>query len=343
MDDIKENKFSEDILKNIRKTLETKGVTLDHDNFDDFDTLSNDLLIKLMDQPVDYIIKDNGELSVTVDSEEFILDPKRENAKDIASQEKKLINSLPEFNVDLYFNGMKRKQQEATAAYKLIAVSAALGGHYDEGITGIMKDYDYENLRPLETGGITFNEYLKIVEQDANSVIKFLLACCSIMFVSKKQTTEKPFIGILADEDAEWLRKIDETITLRESDVSKLLEIEPSRFERLRLINEKNKFIDKYIKEETINDLRKDVLFKIMRLTSDSLPSLDKIKVKEAVRYELGILMNEKKILDGDTYDKLFKKISRRAIRQAVRTMQKAKYLQIMDVNADLSKILPKI
>jgi hypothetical protein len=341
VDIIDQNKLSEQILKEIEITLKAKGVDLDQSDFDDLDDLSYDLLIKLMDQPKPFIIGKNGELSVIVDSEEYVLDPKKKNANDVALQEKLLMDALPSYNIDLYYNGVRRKQQEAAAAYKVVVVSSALRGRYDDKIRQILSEYDFVNLRPNNTQGITFCEFLKEVEQDAGSVTKFLLACCTILITSKKQRTEKPYIGILADSDAEWLKGLSDFISIKEAQVSKQLESEPSKLNRLILINDKDESIRKFTQSEIKNDARKDILLKIMRLTSDSLPQDYISNIKEAVRLELRKMLHDD-IIDGDTHDSLLKKVSKRAMKQAVRSMQKSKYSLFMDPSVDVSDILPK-
>lgn len=61
-------------------------------------------------------------------------------------------------------------------------------------------------------GGLTFLSLLSEVEEDAGSVIKFLIACCSIKIASKKKKGERPFIGILPEEETEWLENLGEVI-----------------------------------------------------------------------------------------------------------------------------------
>jgi hypothetical protein len=70
---------------------------------------------------------------------------------------------------------------------------------------------------------------------------------------------------------------------------------------------------------------------------------IHKIKIKDAIRGELGAMLADGKIKNEDEYDSLFKKISRRALRQAVRAMQKEKYAMVFDPNQDISVVLPKI
>jgi hypothetical protein len=85
-------------------------------------------------------------------------------------------------------------------------------------------------------------------------------------------------------------------------------------------------------------------MLKVSQLTSDNLPSRVKIRVKEAARLEVTKLLEEKKIFDEDVYDKLLKKISRRAIRLAVRNMQAEKFelLVNFEIGSSTKDILPK-
>jgi hypothetical protein len=109
------------------------------------------------------------------------------------------------------------------------------------------------------------------------------------------------------------------------------------------MIAKKDLEIKELIDRQVGGDPKKRLLYDIMRLTSDSLVQIHKIKIKDAIRGELGAMLADGKIKNEDEYDSLFKKISRRALRQAVRAMQKEKYAMVFDPNQDISVILPKI
>jgi hypothetical protein len=144
-----------------------------------------------MEYPVPFEINKEGELTVKIDGEVHILDPKNGNRKDIAEQESVLINNLPIIPWDTYCAGVKRKQQETCAAYKIVIVNSALGGLYKENIKNLLLDYNFNNLRSNSSNGETFSSLLKTLEQDAGSVTKFLLACCTILLTSKKNIGRK--------------------------------------------------------------------------------------------------------------------------------------------------------
>lgn len=342
MDEFKEKKLIEDSLARIYEDLKVKKVVITADSFDDGEGITPELLSKLLNEPSSFKINNDGELTVTIDDEVVILDPKRQSASDISDQETKIVSNLPEIPWDIYCQGLKRKQQETVAAYKVIVVNSALGEIYKARIDDIQANYDYATLRSTKTDGETYSSLLKIVEQDAGSVTKFLLSCCSIKISSKKQRGEKTYIGTLPEADVTWLIRVSETIGDIEAKTSKLLERESSRLERLKLIEKKDSQVRVLLENEVYGDARRDVIFKISRLTSDDLPARRKILIKEATRVDLGVLLANKTIVDEDIYSKLLKKISRRAIRQAVRNMQKEKYELLMNPFKDSSNLLPK-
>lgn len=333
--------LDKDTLIKFKKVLEDEGVVLGtEEEYDDL--ISEDLLNKMLQTPTDFYILETGELAVNIDGEEHILDPKKEDKLDIAKQEEALLKKLPQIVWDINCQGIKRKQNEVISAYKLLCVNSALKGLYKDEIKELVTNYDFTNLRPFNDNGRTFLNLLNEVEEDAGSVVKFIIACCSIKIASKKQKGEKPFTGILPVQEVTWLENLSEKIAEEEANVSKLLEKEPSRLKRLQLIVDKDKAVDRIIKSEIRGNERRHVIYKISRLTSDNLDQYTKVKIKRGIRKGVGKLLEDGVIKDDDAYIYFVRKLSRRAIRYAVKQMQKSKFELVMNSDVDVSNILPK-
>lgn len=341
-DDNLMNEFSEGILAKTAKHVNAISYSIDTDIQVAPDELSPELLDIMMETPTQLYIRDNGELTVTIDGDDFVIDPKTENADKLADEEKKIISSLPQLPWDVNCNGNKRKQKEASAAFKVIIINKIVGDLYTKAIGEIISNYDFANLRPYDNSTRSFLDMLSIIEQDAGSVIKFILSSISLMITSKKMKGEKPYTGTVPSSYGEFLLSMDEGIGIIEAEVSKELEREPSKVKRLQLIAEKDAKILAFVKEKIDGDPKRDILFKISRLTTDNLPAKTRILIKEEVRNNVASLMESKEINDDDFRNLLIKKVSRRALRQAVRTMQRIKYEQVFTPGIDLGEILPK-
>lgn len=342
MNEFEEREITRKTLEAVYQRLRDEGIFIEDDGLREDDDVSYDVLKKMLAEPTEFYINDDGELVCQIDGEECVLDPKRDNIKELMKQEEKLLSVLPSVKWDIYQDGFKRKQQESVAIYKVIVADVALGGVYRSSIEQIIKDYNFKDLCTEGQDGQTFVSLLKRIEQDAGSVTKFLLSCCSIVLSSKKQAGEKEFIGILPETESNWLEKVLEDIGILEAETSELLEKAESKLKRLSLIDEKDRKVRALIEKEVEKSPRRDIILKIAKLTSDNLPAKRKIKIKEAARLECEKLFDKRTISSEDSYTKILQKVSRRAIKQAVRDMRREKFKDVMDPDNDILNILPK-
>lgn len=104
-----ETQLSDLTFRKITDSLASEnGIALDI-KLDSDAEISSDLLKKMMEEPVPFVIEESGELSVTINGEKHILDPKSENMKEFTEDEDRLIKVLPDLMWDIYCSGIKRK------------------------------------------------------------------------------------------------------------------------------------------------------------------------------------------------------------------------------------------
>jgi hypothetical protein len=139
-----------------------------------------------------------------------------------------------------------------------------------------------------------------------------------------------------------WIENLAKRKNLVEASISDYLQQEQSKLNRLLKIEEKDQAITKIVHSEIGNDPRKEVIYRISNLTSDSLPAKIKVAIKQEIRSDLDKMLENEEITDNDIYVKLQKRISKRVIKNAVRFMQRDKYQLLMDPTSNLDNILPK-
>jgi len=178
-------KFKKSADDKIVADLKANGVLLEDLGLNDGLEISEDLIKNFMEKPVDFFINNAGELNIKVDGEEIILDSKVKIKVKIAENESTLTAGFPEMPWDINCGGFKRKHKEVSVAYKVIILNYVLNNEYKEDINSILETYDFESLRSKEANDNAFFNLLKIIEQNAVSVTKFILSCCSIFFNNK--------------------------------------------------------------------------------------------------------------------------------------------------------------
>ena len=70
--------LSRDAITKLNAMLDKEGVALGpNEEWDE--VISNDLLVKMLETPVEFYVLKTGELAVTIDGEEHVLDPKTDS------------------------------------------------------------------------------------------------------------------------------------------------------------------------------------------------------------------------------------------------------------------------
>jgi hypothetical protein len=183
-------------------SLELKGKLSHFPDVIDLDkgtVLSDENLLALMQTPVPLLINSNNELYyLNDDGEEIIIDPRIESEKIMKDYVGDVFKMLPKVPFYLHCGGIKRKQQEVAASYMVSIVNAFLHGEYEMDIKEVISDYDFSNFKSKNVGGKTFGDILKLVQEDATPVVKFILTCCSTVISESKEKNDALYIGVVS-------------------------------------------------------------------------------------------------------------------------------------------------
>jgi hypothetical protein len=334
------DKLAEETFKDFRRSLKNDyQIELRNDSLVN-DPLSPEFLKRMMETPTEFYLNEEGELCVTIDGEVRVLDPKIKDKVIMDGQKDALIEKIPACPFDTFCGGVRRKQNEVVAAYKIVIVNKLLKGVYDNRINNLISTYDFTKCASISNDGMTFCDLLKIIQENATPVVKLVLTCCSIIISNTREKNAPAYIGILSPEDTESLSNLVKKIALLEAESSEAVRALPEKFDRLQKIKDKDKAKEKILEATPI---RLRVLYRISKLSSDVIPSNERSNIKECARVLCDKMLKDGTLVSSDYYGKLVERISRKAIKERLYTIKLLKFGLCMKDDVDLSNVLPKL
>jgi hypothetical protein len=251
-----------------------------------------------------------------------------DNNVDVADYEElceKIVEHLPEITFDTHFDGVKSKQSEAAALYKVMVVNNLCENDYVNEIKVLLENYDYINMRD-STGELGFMLLLKKIQEEAGRITKTVLMCSSQKLLKnslKKRDTS--FEMYLLPEHIEWLRRVSERS-------SELCITFNERFKSCKNPLEKATVGDQLEKqqqallEEFADDEAKTLLFKIFNLNLNCVPERKTRQIRAQASTFVSELMDEGVIIEYDEILMFKKKLIKRAQRLYLSRMKVQRY-----------------
>lgn len=303
--------------------------------------ITTEKVSNLMKEPKFLFVDENDELYwENSEGEHVLIDPRTEDKKLFQTFMDDVFRILPNVPFELYCGGVKRKQQETAAAYVVSVVNTFLNDTYREDIDEVVKFYDFTTRKSNKRDGKVFSDVLRIIQQDATPIVKFIITCCYNKLSESKEKNDAVHIGIVSQKDQESLERMNKTISAWEYECNKKVRDTLKRKDRLELIDSKDERIKNYFKTE---GKRHEILYKISKLNSTNLSPEYAPKIKQAARKEANHLLENGILTDSDYYSKFVRRQSQKAIRRLVIAMKKKafnKFVNVSDGNFD--GILPK-
>jgi len=229
-----------------------------------------------------------------------------------------LSDKIPFVEFDIDQNGNVRKADEAEALFCCICVSNILKEKsMKEEVLDLSKNYDFENMKPISIGSLTFRMLLNEWQGLQSVVINILIAACKYRIQDVKKDIEKFLKDGLSSTQAAELREIESKVRsinfkfsegkLSPDNVKTLTKIE-----RLKLIDERDDEITSVIKSSKYG-----TLYKLTRLSSEYISPVKKKRIFNWVRKEVDNLLSNMKDNENVIAERsqLISRLSRRAIR----------------------------
>lgn len=303
--------------------------------------LDDENLLNLMNHPLPLKVSEAKELYYeNGDGEKVFIDPRIEDDVILKGYVEDVFSMLPSVPFDLHCGGIKRKQQEVAAAYIVCVVNAFLKNVYIDEIKNVTKDYNFESNRSNAVNGTTFTDVLKIVQEDATPIVKFIINCCYTVLSESTEKNDALYIGIVSQKDQEVLDQIISEIKTLEYKCNKTVEKQSKKLDRLKTIDTKDKE-----KQRILNSYGPmyKVLYNIHMLNSTNLDPMDAPTIKQICRKKAKTLLEKDVLVDQDFLKKFVYRQSQKALRMRVRKLKIDKFNEfslVQDGNYD--NILPK-
>jgi hypothetical protein len=234
-----------------------------------------------------------------------------------------VIVKLPAIGFDIECGGYPTRQSEAAAIYKVAVVNAFHEKEYQKEVDDILTSYDFSRMSSA-SGGTPFTILLKKIQEEADSITKVVLTCCTTKLVADSVKKDTSFKGWLKEDDSEKLRlaaEKDSTINYKYND----------RFKDASSAKEKILLGEEYAQErkELINSLEPEmaILFSVYKMDMNVIPGRAKRKIRNAANeyvwelIEQGTLDN-----DRDVVNEFKKKLIRRAQKNFLSRMKVIRY-----------------
>lgn len=332
-----ENNY-ESFTNKVRKKLKNfpEDITLNKDA-----VLSDESIEKLMKKPRLLKVNDDYELYyMNDDKEEVFIDPRIEDGKIMSEYVGDVISLLPDIPFDLQCGGVKRKQQEVCAAYTVCIVNVFLEELYNDDINAVRTNYDWENLKSKNVDGTTFLDVLKLIQEDATPIVKFIITCCYTVLSESKEKNEALYIGIVSQKDQEVLDYVIDSVKSIEYKCNKKVQLLENKLDRLQAIKQKDDDVKKILVDK---GKKYEVLYRIHKLNSTNLSPKDVATIKQEARKEAKELLSSGILRDNDYYKKYVTRQSQKAIRLLVSSIKKDKFKQFSEVkDNNYDKLIPK-
>lgn len=276
---------------------------------------------KFDEQDQVYILVDNGEEG-NPSSSRLYLDSDSRSAH-YASMCNDVIDSLPPVSFDIECGGYPSRQSEAAAIYKVAVINSFHEKEYQKDIDLILSTYDFSRMSASD-GGTAFTDLLKRVQEEADSITKVILTCCTTKLVAegiKKDTSFKGWLKPDASEKLQLAAVKDSTINSKFND----------KFKEASSAKEKILIGEEYARERQIlfDSLEPEIaiLFSIYKMDMNMIPGRAKRKIRNAATVYIDDLIKEG-ILDNDRdIVSIFKKkLVRRAQKNFLSRMKIIRY-----------------
>lgn len=286
-----------------------------------YESLSQEIIIKLMVKPQLLSVEDD-ELIVFIDGEKH----KITINTDIIKGRNKLSLVLPDIDFDIDQDGNVARQVEVESIYKVSIVSAIFNDLYKSEIDEILSDYDYGKMCTSDEN-YPFSRLRKEVEEEASYIMKMLLAACTIKLSNFASKNTSKILSLLTQEERSEL----ENLTIKTKSIlfkaQEQIDAETDPLNKKTLIYAKDKLIAKTIDNSNIGKV-----FRIVNLSSEAIPSEERVSISREARKFAKKLAAEQDLLTDDKrnilQNYLFSRLRRRGWKQFVSEMKQTEYLK---------------
>lgn len=235
-----------------------------------------------------------------------------------------IVKKLPDVTYDLGGQGYVSRQAELAAIYKVAIVNKLQDDQYLSEIKLILRNYDFERICD-EHGEFAFTKLLERVQEEADSVSRVILMCCTSKLVADRIKKDTSYRGILKVQDAEKLAYLAESNATINYKYNKLYGTARTAKEKIelgeRLAEERKALLESEIVTPDIL-----LLFSIYDLNQNAIPGRAKRKIRNAAARYVEELTSKGLMKDENTASEFKKKLIKRAQKQFLSRMKIIRY-----------------
>lgn len=288
-----------------------------------------ELAMSLFSRPTEFLYDEMDQVYINIhdpetnEAEKLYLfsDPKIPHFEDMCQQ---IILKLPEVTYDLECGGYASRQSEAAALYKVAVINKLQDCFYEREIKSILKDYDFSRMRDA-SGKFAFTELLQKIQEEADSISRVILMCCTSKLVSENVKKDTSYKGILKEADGERLRLLTEESASINFKYNKRYEGATTAREKIEIGEELAKEREAMLNQEYVtSDLI--ILFSIYELTQNAIPGRAKRRIRSAASEYVLDLQNKGILRDEISALEFKKKLIKRAQKQFLSRMKVIRY-----------------
>jgi hypothetical protein len=319
------NKEAEFITKFVEELIEDKTLKgIIKDGTIEGPTISKEILEQFLEKPTPFRFNENGELFFEDNKGgQFIVDPGSSNISELTDE---IIQKLPEIGFDIDRNGVKTQQIEAEAIYKCCIINSMLEDEYSNDIKGIIINYNWSTLQ-TSTGSLGFKNLLSKIQAESSNSVRLIISCINTKIILNTEKNEPIFSTYVNVTAVSELKTLIKRIKVKTADLNSAIEATNDKIERLTLIRKRESISDRLINEADKTGL----LYKVTKLTTESVPILLKGKIRRKASKEVQKLISSGYIEDRE-YARIFEsKLIRRASKVALNSLKIRKYKDFED------------
>jgi hypothetical protein len=326
---------SDSAFEELSKKLKLEGV-INKDILDiERPDVTNKILVEMMETPSKLLFTDSGELYfINSEGENTFIEANDDAFDEHAVQVCKV---LPDCPFDVECGGIKSAQVEAVAMYKVLVVNNVVQNLYKDDILDIVKTYDFQRKRSIN-GDLSFTILLKEITESATPVIRVVLTCLNVKLINFKAKNETSYTGIISREDAQNLDGLIKQVSLINYNRNEKAKSSKDKLERL--LNEKERMLEIEKLLDSCGD-RIQLLYRVYNLTTDVVPTIKDIKIRQSARQIVNELRIQGKILSDEFQKEFQKTLVRRARRQVLREIKEVKYEKF--ALGEFNDLIPKL
>lgn len=279
--------FEKELYKNklLSKRDSLKEITEKENSIDE------SKIFELLDKPKELKVE-NDDLVFFEDGERVVLSI----GTNITEHKTKVSDLLPEVEFNLEQEGNVKRQIEIESIYKCCIISSLFEGLYSQEIRSICKTYNFETMLDSDNGKYPFTQLKEQIELDSNYIMKLVLSACTLKL---SNSAAKNLSVILSDLTMEERSKLDVLNSKIKSLVFKYdekIDLEKDPLQKKVLIAKKDTEVDEIIRNDSIGNI-----YKIVNLSSEAIPTIQKVKISKAAReFTLKIMNKQSKNLSDD-------------------------------------------